>query len=152
MKTASATTIIDRPADDVWRAISDITRMGEWSPECIAGRWAGDAFGPAVGASFEGDNAIKVAGRTLKRWTTTSDVTACEPGRVFEFFSGGLSTWRYELTPTDDGRTSITESFQYEPKGVRGFIYETVLRRSKAMGKGMGRTLARLKAALEATP
>ena len=151
MKTATATTIIDRPADEVWLAITDITRMGEWSPECIAGRWVGDATGPAVGASFEGDNAIRVAGRTLKRWTTTSDVTTCEPGRVFEFFSGGLSTWRYELAPIDDGRTSISETFQYEPKGVQGFIYETVLRRSKAIGKGMTRTLARLKAALEAT-
>lgn len=152
MKTATATTIIDRNSDEVWRAITDITRMGEWSPECIAGRWIGDATGPAVGATFEGDNEIKVAGRSLKRWTTTSEITACEPGRVLEFFSGGLSTWRYELTPIDDGRTSITETFQYEPKGVQGFIYETVLRRSKAIGKGMDRTLARLKAALEAAP
>ena len=77
--TGSATIVIDRSPTEVWAAIADITRMGDYSPECTAGRWKGDATGPAVGAEFEGDNVAKLAGRTLKKWTTTSKVTACEP-------------------------------------------------------------------------
>jgi hypothetical protein len=150
MRTGTASVVIDRPPAEVWAAIADITRMGEWSPECTAGRWAGGADGPAVGATFEGDNVAKVAGRTVKRWTTTSEVTACEPGAVFEFVAEGMTTWRYELAPSAAG-TTVSESFSYEPSGFQGFMYETVLRRSKGMTRGMERTLVRLKHGLEAS-
>jgi len=150
MSEGTASVVIDRPADVVWAAVADITRMGEWSPECTAGRWVGGG-GPAVGASFEGDNAAKFAGRTVKRWTTTSKVTACDPGRVFEFVAEGMTTWRYVLEPAPGGSgTRVTESFSYSPKGFQGFVYEQVLRRRAAMTKGMERTLGRLKAVLEA--
>ena len=150
MSTGSASITIDRPPAEVWAAIADITRMGDWSPECIAGRWVSPATGPAVGAKFEGDNVAKLAGLTLKKWTTTSEVTACEPGVCFEFVASGLTTWRYDFAPAGDGdRTTVTESFSYEPKGAQGFFYETLLRRSKGMTKGMQRTLARVKSTLE---
>ena len=147
MSEGSTSIVIHRPTDEVWRALTDVTRMGEWSPECTGGRWVG-AAGPAMGARFEGDNEAKVAGRTVKRWTTTSEVTACEPGRVFEFVAEGYTTWRYQLDAAGVD-TRVTESFHYEPHGMQRFVYETLLRRSKAMTKGMGRTLAGLKASLE---
>ena len=149
--TGSATLVIDRPPAEVWAAIADLTRMGEWSPECTGGRWKGDATGPAVGAEFEGDNVAKIAGRTVKAWTTTSKVTACEPGVVFEFSAEGYTTWRYTFEPAGSGSgTKVTETFSYEPTGLRGFVYEHVLRRKRMMTKGMQATLARVKAALEA--
>lgn len=46
----SVSIVINRPAADVFAAISDITRMGEWSPECVAGRRVQPASGPEVGA------------------------------------------------------------------------------------------------------
>ena len=147
--TGSATIVIDRSPDVVWAAIADITRMGEFSPECTAGRWKGDATGPAVGAEFEGDNVAKIAGRTVKAWTTTSKVTACEPGALFEFSAEGYTTWRYTFAAEGAG-TRVTETFSYEAKGFQGFVYEKILMRTKMMTKGMQRTLARLKAALEA--
>ena len=85
MSTGTASIVVRRPPLEVWAAVADITRMGEFSPECIAGRWLDGATGPAVGARFEGDNVAKVAGRTVKSWTTTSEVTRCEPGEVFAF-------------------------------------------------------------------
>ena len=85
----------------MFAAISDITRMGEWSPECVAGRWVAPATGPAVGAVFEGDNVAAIGPVTLKKWTTSSTVTACEPGAVFEFVAEGYTTWRYELSEND---------------------------------------------------
>lgn len=147
--TGSATVTIARPPHEVWAAIADITRMGDWSPECIAARWSGGATGPAVGADFEGDNVAKVAGRTVKKWTTSAKVTACEPGSVFEFVAEAYTTWRYEFA-ADGAGTRVTESFSYTPSGFQGFMYNTVFRRASAMTKGMASTLARVKTTLEA--
>lgn len=149
MSSGSAQITVNRPATEVWAAIADITRMGDWSPECTAGRWVGGATGPAVGAKFEGDNVSKVAGRTVKKWTTTSEVTACEPGVDFEFVAEGYTTWRYDFVAMDTNTTTVTESFDYAAKGFMGFVYDRVLSRPKAMTKGMNGTLARVKSTLE---
>ncbi len=149
MHTGSAHIAIERPPEEVWAAIADVTRMGEWSPECIACRWAGGASGPVVGATFEGDNVAKVGGRTLKKWTTTSEVTASEPGSVFAFIAEGLTTWTYRFEAAGTG-TLVTETFEYDQKGVMGFVYERIMMRSKSMTKGMQHTLERVKTALEA--
>jgi len=169
----SASTIINRAPADVIAAVSDITRMGDWSPECVAGRWVAPATGPAVGAKFEGDNVAKLGPIklkslgplklnelgpiTVKKWTTTSEVTVYEPGpvgqgevRVFEFISANHSTWRYEFEARDDA-TLVTESFSYPPYvGKAKFFYETIGRRSKSMVGALEATLARMKTALEA--
>lgn len=148
MITGSASVTIDRPALEVFAAVADITRIGEWSPECTSGRWVGGATGPAMGAKFEGDNKAVIAGITLKKWTTTSEVTACVPGEVFEFVAEGFTTWRYELQP-DGAGTKVTESFSFDAsKGFQGFLYEKVMRRSSTMTKGMQRTLEQLKSSL----
>lgn len=149
MLTASTTTVIHRPAADVFSAVADITRMGEWSPECTAGRWVAPATGPALGAHFEGDNTAKLGPITLKKWTTTSEVTEYVPNQVFEFFAEGYTSWRYEFVERD-GSTSVTESCSYAPsEGWKKFAYETVLRRPQVVARGMEQTLARLKTALE---
>jgi uncharacterized protein YndB with AHSA1/START domain len=148
--TGSASITIDRPVAEVFDAITDITRMGEWSPECVACRWADGVDGSRVGAVFSGDNVAKVGPLTLKRWTTSSEVTAYEPATVFEFVAEGYSTWRYDFEARD-GSTVVTESFSYAPPtGAKKFLYETVMRRSASMVKGMDATLGRLKTALEA--
>jgi len=150
MSKGTASVVINRRPDDVWAAIADVTRMGDWSPECIAGRWVDGATEAMDGARFEGDNVAMVAGRTVKKWTTTSVVSACEPGRLFEFIAEDYTTWRYELRPEGD-HTRVTESFSYEPKGLQGFYYNALLNRPRSMTKGMNRTLATVKAKLEAT-
>jgi hypothetical protein len=147
--SGSASTVIHRPAADVFAAIADITRMGEWSPECVAARWVPPATGPAVGAVFEGDNAVAVGPVTLKKWTTASEVTACEPGVVFEFVAEEYTTWRYEMTE-HDGITTVSESFSFPAnEGWQKFLYSTLMRRDRSMVKGMEKTLARIKAVLE---
>lgn len=149
MTTGSASVVINRDPATVFAAISDVTRTGEWSPECTAGRWVGGATGPALGATFEGDNEFKLAGRSLKQWTTTSEVTQCVPGEVFEFIAEGYTTWRYELTPVDGG-TQVTESFDFTTaSALQRFMYETLARRPASMVKGMQQTLDRIKAHLE---
>lgn len=150
MTEGSATIAIDRPVGEVFAAIADVTRMGEWSPECVAGRWVAPATGPEVGAEFEGDNVAKLGPITLKRWTTTSKVTECVPDEVFEFVASGYTTWRYEFDHAG-GSTLVTESFSHaDYSGFQGFLYGTLMRRGSAMVKGMQRTLGRVKAQLEA--
>jgi Polyketide cyclase / dehydrase and lipid transport len=149
MGRGSASVEIDRDPRVVFDAIADVTRMGEWSPECIAARWLGGATGPAVGAEFEGDNRFGVLGLTLKRWTTTSAVTACVPGEIFEFVAEGYTTWRYRLEPSRSG-TKVTESFEYPAQhGWQKLAYETVFRRPATMVRGMQRTLGRIKQSVE---
>lgn len=99
------------PADPstLWSMVSDITRMGEWSPENAGGTWRRGATGPAVGASFKGRNR-----RGARRWSTTCTVTDCEPGRSFAFdvSIGPISAanWSYRFEEVDGG-TKVTETF-----------------------------------------
>jgi hypothetical protein len=149
MVQGSASVKINRAPAVVFSAIADVTRMGEWSPECVATRWVGGATGPAVGAKFEGDNRVAVLGVTLKKWTTTSEVTACVAGEVFEFVAEGYTTWRYRLEPSGTG-TKVTESYEYaSQRGMQTFLYERLLRRPAAMVRGMRRTLERIKHSVE---
>lgn len=149
MVEGSASIVIRRPAAEVFAAVTDITRMGEWSPECVAGRWVPPATGPALGARFEGDNVAAVGPVTLKRWTTTSEVTEVVPDHVFEFSAEGYTTWRYELAE-HDGVTTVTESYSHPAyEGWQRLLYGVLARRSATMVRGMERTLARLRNAVE---
>jgi hypothetical protein len=149
MVEGSASTVIKCPIPVVFDAVSDVTRMGEWSPECTGGRWVAPATGPALGAKFEGDNIARIGPVTLKKWTTTSEITDYEPNEVFEFVAEGYTSWRYEFRD-HDGATSITESFSHEPrKGWQKFVYDTVARRSAGMVNGMEQTLTRMRQTLE---
>ena len=146
----STSIVINRPASEVFAVVTDVTRMGEWSPECTAVRWVAPATGPAVGARFEGDNVASLGPITLKKWTTTSEISELVQDRVFEFIAEDITTWRYELVE-QDGATTLTESFSHAPfTGMQGFVYGTIVRRPQALMKGMHQTLATMKQAIEA--
>jgi len=101
---------ISAPQEKVYDLVSDVTRMGEWSPECARCEWTGEAVGPAVGARFKGHNK-----RGLMRWSNMPTVTAADPGKVFAFSrtapGAGEVVWRYQMTPSDGG-TTLTESYE----------------------------------------
>jgi hypothetical protein len=135
----------------VWGMVSDITRMGEWSPETVSGEWLDGGGGPAVGARFRGRN------KRRGPWTTTSTVTAATPGTDFAFSVGkGETTWRYDFTPVDGG-CRVTESFEIvKAPGAFG-RWSTKLgtgvtwaERENDLVNGMRETLRRLKAVAEA--
>ena len=139
--------------DQIWALVSDITRMGEWSPECVRCTWAKGATGPAVGARFRATNK----GRRGPSWFNMPKVTVAEPGREFAFNRSGPGigsyTWRYVLEPTQAG-ARLTESFDAErPLGsFMSWITEKwtgSTDRDADLHKGMTTTLARIKAAAE---
>ena len=57
-ENVSVTREISAPADRVWEMVSDLPRMGEWSPENEGGVWLKDANGPLEGVKFRGANRL----------------------------------------------------------------------------------------------
>jgi len=147
-----ASTRIDATPEAVWALVSDVTRMGEWSPECQRCEWVGGSTGPAVGATFKGHNK-----RGFARWSTTCHVVTADPGEELAFKVGDPAkadamTWRYTVRPDGAGCT-LTESF--ELPGQQPGYYKVINRlmgikdRQADMTAGMETTLARIKAVAE---
>ncbi len=135
----------------VWALVSDVTRIGEFSPETFEGKWTRGATGPEVGASFAGHVKRNGVGPTY--WSPCQ-VTACEPERLFEFAVGTdamtINNWGYRLTPRDGG-TEVTEYFRLQPSlPIR--LYWLVLGRLRGRTNraGMKTTLERMKNVVEA--
>jgi uncharacterized protein YndB with AHSA1/START domain len=137
----------------VYELVSDVARMGEWSPECVRCTWTKGATGPAVGARFKARNK----GGRGPAWFNTPKVTVAEPGRKFAFNRSGPGigsyTWSYVIEPTATGVT-VTESFDAErPLGsAMSWLTEKWTGsddRDADLHRGMTTTLARIKAAAE---
>ncbi len=129
--------------------LADVTRMGEWSPECLQCRWLDGAAGPGVGARFEGRNRLPFAGT----WTSTSTIVSSVPGRELSWVVGRNSDdpntrWEYLLAPAGTG-TDVTERYEMlrEPWVVR--LYYRIARRQRHLERTMAETLRRLKEAAE---
>ncbi len=52
--TGSVTVTIAAPPEQVWDLVTDVTRIGEFSPETFEGKWTRGSTGPEVGAHFAG--------------------------------------------------------------------------------------------------
>lgn len=145
--TATATIEIAAPAETVYDLISDVTRMGEWSPECVACEWL-DTPG-AVGSTFKGRNR-----RGLARWSTIARVIVADRPSEFTFATlhrGREATrWSYRLHD-DAGRTVVTESFESLTTPLLiGLVERWVIRdRQSQLEAGMARTLDAIRAAAE---
>ena len=145
---------IEASPEKVFQLISDVTRIGEWSPECRRCEWVGEPAGPAVGARFRGHNR-----RGWVRWKMPCRVTAAEPGRAFAietlppfpFGKGVQSRWSYELVPSEGG-TLLTESFEvlWYIRWIVRLLYGGAASRLAQLEESVNETLARIKAAAEA--
>jgi uncharacterized protein YndB with AHSA1/START domain len=142
---------IDAPPAAVWDLVSDVTRIGEFSPETFEARWRHGYDGPEVGAKFKGHVKRNGVGPTY--WSACT-VTACEPERLFEFSVGtdgiAVNNWGYRLEPDGTG-TKVTEYYRLEP-ALPMKLYWLVLGRlrGRTNENGMRTTLERMKAVLEA--
>ena len=143
----SATIHIDAPPQAVYAMISDVTRMGEWSPETHTCVWIDGATGPAVGARFRGSNK-----RGIIRWSTKPTVTIADPGKEFAFEVGSPgkegTRWSYRMTPSGGG-TELTESFEALRYALFFKIISPPKRRKVQLQQGVEQTLERIKQAAE---
>jgi uncharacterized protein YndB with AHSA1/START domain len=142
---------IAAPADTVYELVSDVRRMGEWSPECERCEWLGGAVRAVAGARFRGHNRIGA-----RRWSTVSTVVAAEPGRAFGFRTSALglpvAERRYAIAPAPGGcRVAETWTDARGPlMTVLGLVATGVRDRAGHNRVGMESTLARLTSAAEA--
>ncbi|WP_055589998.1 SRPBCC family protein [Peterkaempfera griseoplana] len=113
--------LVDAPRAALWERITDVTRIGEWSPECVHAAWL-DAGDPRArpGARFEARNRYP-DGQVLG---VVCQVTTVEPPRTFAWSvldddrdpARPGSLWRYDLLPGDTpGRTLVRQSFVHGP-------------------------------------
>ena len=141
---------MDASPADVWDLVSDVTRIGEFSPETFEARWTRGSTGPEVGAYFKGHVKRNGVGPTY--WSLCR-VTKCEPEEVFEFAVGtdemNVNNWGYRLEPKDGG-TLVAEYFRLGAN-IPTRIYWLVLGplRRRTNQKGMRTTLERMKAVVE---
>jgi uncharacterized protein YndB with AHSA1/START domain len=148
--TGEVSVRMDAPPDEVWSLVSDVTRIGEFSPETFEAEWTHGATGPEVGARFRGH--VKRNGVGPVYWSPCT-VTKCVPEEVFEFAVGldgsPLNTWGYRLA-AEDGGTRVTEYFRLTPAWwLRGYWLVLGRLRGRTNERGMRTTLERMKAVVE---
>ena len=94
--------VVPATPEEVHALVSDVTRTGEWSPQCHRCEWEDERRG--VGARFVGHNRTPV-----REWETVSEVIADVPGEHFAWSVGpGRAEWGYRIRAVDGG-TELTE-------------------------------------------
>lgn len=145
----SESILVSQNPDVLYKLVSDVTRMGEWSPVCVGCWWDSDSRG--AGAWFTGRNETPE-----RTWETRSQVAADEPGSEFTFVVGGDRVrWSYTFEPADGG-TRMTESWDFLPGGEIYFaeLYgddaeSQIVKRAESARSGIHETLAAIKKAAE---
>jgi uncharacterized protein YndB with AHSA1/START domain len=138
------------PPELAYAAISDVTRMGEWSEECHACEWHEGFDGPVVGATFDGHNR-----NGEHEWTTQGKVIEADPGRAFAFECSMMefhfSTWGYQFEPTESGCRVTEWSDDLRPESVLDFSQQIsrIDDRTERNRRTMSLTLERLASSLE---
>ena len=139
--------------EELYALVSDVTRIGEWSPVCKACWWDDPAAGAVVGAWFTGRNVLPE-----RTWETRSQVVAAEPGREFAWeVKNGWVRWGVSVEP-DGAGSRLTQHWRFLPKGIEGFgerfgadADAQIAERSRLALSGIPATLAAIKATAEQT-
>jgi hypothetical protein len=143
--------VVDRPADELYDLVADVTRTGEWSPVCTA-CWWDEGGSPREGAWFTGRNELPE-----RVWETRSQVVVADRGREFAFVVGGTYVrWGFTFEPTEGG-TLVTESWEFLPEGIAMFVERygedaerEIAARTRMAHEGIPATLAAIKRIAEA--
>src|ERR1041384_7583954 len=150
-RECQATITVHAPAETVWRVISDVTRVGEWSGECRSCEWVGDVAEPSPGARFRGGNR-----RGLMRWTRLSEIDVADAPNemVWHTIAGPIqrdsTEWRVRLRPTPEG-TEVTESFRVlRLSRALEIFFGLIQPAHRDRSKDLADDLARLKSVVEA--
>lgn len=102
---------VDADLEAVWGVVRDVTRVGEWSHECIGVAWLDGATMAAPGARFRGRNK-----QGIFRWGRVCEIVAAEPYElVWRTVPTALypdsTEWTIRLQRTGNA-TEIEQSFR----------------------------------------
>nr|MDQ3758010.1 SRPBCC family protein [Actinomycetota bacterium] len=150
----SVTMHVKATPERVYALVSDLPRMGEWSPECYRCRWMGDVQQARPGARFKGWNRIGI-----RRWTTKGTIVTAEPPKEVSFdihsvFDLPVARWTYRITPDGNGGCDVTEAWADRRGGVMkllGNVASGVTDRAAHNTDGMQKTLQRIKETAESS-
>lgn len=143
-KTISATTTVDAPPDVVFAIIADPRQHPRIDG---SGSVRNVIEGPerlTEGAEF--GVSMKLFGLPYK---ISNRVVEFEQNRHLAWRHFGSHRWRYELEPTPDGGTRVTETFDYTRYGTLASGVIRVAGFPARNRRGIEATLVRLKAAAE---
>jgi hypothetical protein len=148
----SGSIVIARTPQELYDMVSDVTRMGEWSPICKACWWE-EGNGPQVGATFKGRNE-----RPERTWETVSEVVAADPGKEFAWKvtqPPTVARWSYTFRGVEGG-TEVTETWELPAEGAAFFekMFGDDAQKEIGLRQGMAKdgiatTLGELKKAAE---
>lgn len=104
----------------LYDAVSDVCRMGEWSPESTGAHV--QTPGPIrAGTRFRGSNR-----KGLIRWSTQCIVIEAVPAESFCFdvtvLGVPVARWRYNFVPMDSEITRVTETWSDKRFGPVGLV------------------------------
>jgi uncharacterized protein YndB with AHSA1/START domain len=151
--SAEVELVVDLPIEQVWSLVTDVSRMGDSSPECVFAAWRPDQGDvPYAGARFDARNeyadgftarvacvVTEAVRPSVFAWVVLDDDQDVErPGSI----------WRYELEREGRG-TRVRQRFTHGPglTGLRAFIRDHPDRTRAALD---GR-LAELRANMDTT-
>ncbi|MBB2890618.1 SRPBCC family protein [Flexivirga oryzae] len=141
---------IGAPPAEVWRVVSDLSRMPEWSPQTRKTIIRG---GPAR----QGSLMVNVNRKGVRVWATRSKVVAFEPDkRVAWKIKENHAIWSFDLEPIGDGtRTKLIErrDVSGDTTKVSKFLVEKFMGGEEdfeqELTTGMRQTLQRIRLAVE---
>ena len=145
----SASVEVAATPESVWDAVSDVSRMSEWSPECRKIVILGSPK-QGVGTKLLGLNR-----RGWAMWPTTSKVIRYEPCEAVAWRTKESgATWTYELAPTASG-TSLTGRRELPAYSRATKLMAPLIGgaggHDAELAEGIRTTLERIKAAVERT-
>jgi hemerythrin-like domain-containing protein len=105
------TVTVDADIDQVWDVVCDVTRVGEWSHECVGAVWLAGADEPTPGARFRGRNRAGVL-----RWGRVCEIVSADPHELVWITVPTArypdsSEWRIRLAKVEAG-TKISQQFR----------------------------------------
>jgi uncharacterized protein YndB with AHSA1/START domain len=144
---------IDATPEVVYALVSDVTRTGEWSPECVGCRWLGGATAARAGARYRGSSR-----NGWRRWSTTSTIRVARPGAELvwdvTYLGRPVARWGYRVSELNGGGTLLDESVEDRRERWLQIVSPWITGardRAARNADTIGTTLQRIKALAEAS-